>query len=431
MIMRILFLSNYYPPHEVGGYEQLCRDVAQRLIKRGHETFVLTSDHGMHGSEGAADASNIFRVLVIQPDYNRRLNATWQFFLTRPWADRHNRRWLRKTVAQVQPDVIFIWNIQGLTRRLALDAESIPGVAVAYWLAGYSPAEPDEFWYYWSIQPKLRSHLGALKDGLRRVAFGMMRREGQPLRPTMTHVAVVSRFMCTKGIAEGMLPEHSKIIYNGVEVEEFLRPVQLRNQEPLRLLQAGRVSDDKGVHTAVEAVAYLVREQGLSDVHLTVAGTGRADYQARLHEIIQRFDLGNHITMTGWLPREQMPELMAKSHVLLLPTITEEPFARVVLEAMAGGLAVIAADTGGTSEIVQHERTGLLFPGNDSRSLAQQILRLAEDDKIRQKLARSGQQVVSQQFSMDRMVDELEGFLGEVMDLQHGIGSSYRAQPAS
>ena len=42
--MRVLFLSNYYPPFEVGGYEQLCRDVAERLAERGHTVAVLTSD---------------------------------------------------------------------------------------------------------------------------------------------------------------------------------------------------------------------------------------------------------------------------------------------------------------------------------------------------------------------------------------------------
>lgn len=413
--MKILFISNYYPPHEVGGYEQLCHDVAERLEQRGHQTFVLTSDRENKDTGFASKTSNIHRVLVVQPDYTRRLNASLQFFFTRPWADRHNRKWLRQITDHVQPDVIFIWNMQGLTRRLALDAESIPGVAVAYWLAGYSPAEPDEYWNYWSIQPRLRSHLGILKAGLRHVAFDMMRREGQPARPTMSHVAVVSRFMREKGIVEGTLPEHTRVIYNGVEVEEFLRPVQTRNQVTLRLLQAGRVSDDKGVHTAVEAVGYIVREQGLCDVHLTVAGTGRADYLARLHEIVQRFDLDRHVTMIDWLPRERMPELMAKCHVLLLPTITEEPFARVVLEAMASGLAVVAADTGGTSEIVQHEKTGLLFSANDSRGLATQLLRVAQDDGLRQQLATNGQQIVRERFDLERMVDQLEVFLERAM----------------
>lgn len=126
----------------------------------------------------------------------------------------------------MQPDVIFIWNLQGFTRRLALDAEALPEIPVAYWLAGYSPAEPDEFWHYWSIQPKVRSHLGWIKNGMRRTAFAMLQREGQPLQPAMRHVAVVSQFMRSKGVADGTLPHHTRVIYNGVEVEQFFFPVR-------------------------------------------------------------------------------------------------------------------------------------------------------------------------------------------------------------
>lgn len=414
--MRVLILTNYYPPYEVGGYEQLCRDVAERLTQRDHKTFVLTSDRGTRDQKHVIEESNVYRVLTIQPDYTRRLNAAWQFFLTRSWAERHNLRWLHKVLAQVRPDVVFVWNIQGLTRRMVLDAEAAVGVKVAYWLAGYSPAEPDEFWHYWMAQPKVRSHLGHLKAKLRQIALARMRREGQPMRPVMAHVAVVSHFMRRKGLAEGTLPDHTQVIYNGVEVEQFVHPVRPRGQEPLQLLQAGRLSEDKGAHTAIEAVGYLVQEHGLCDVHLTVAGSGRPDYQTRLNELIERFGIGNFVTMTGWLPRTEIPALINQSHILLLPTPHPEPFARVVLEAMAGGLGVVAANTGGTSEIVHHGKTGLLFPADDSHSLAAELLRLAQDDDLRQQLAVNGQQIVREQFSMEHMVDEIEIFLKQALE---------------
>lgn len=95
--MRILFLTNYYPPYEVGGYEQLCRDVAERLAQRGHETAVLTSNRGLEDKKDEV-ADDIYRVLIVQPDYNRRLNASMQFFMTRRGADHHNRRCLQRIV---------------------------------------------------------------------------------------------------------------------------------------------------------------------------------------------------------------------------------------------------------------------------------------------------------------------------------------------
>jgi len=54
--LRILFVSNYYPPYEVGGYEQLCRDVAMRLAERGHQIQGLTSERGVRPGEIALES---------------------------------------------------------------------------------------------------------------------------------------------------------------------------------------------------------------------------------------------------------------------------------------------------------------------------------------------------------------------------------------
>ncbi len=409
--MRILFVNNYFFPYEEGGYEQLCRDVALRLARRGHEINVLTSRFGADHPAALKDSNRVHRVLITQPDYRHRLGPAWQFFVTRAGVDAHNRRWLRKVIAQTQPDIVFIWNLHGLTRHLALDAEALPGVAVAYWLAGYSPAEPDEFWHYWSIQPKLRTRLGSLKSAIQTVAYAIMRREGLPLRPAMSHVAVVSYYSRTAGITNGTLPDHTRVIYNGVETELFQHPVQPRQQEPLRLLLASRLSPEKGVHTAIEAMGHLVREQCLHDVQLTIVGAGRPDYEAHLHDLVRQLGLDAYVTFIGWQPREEIAAILARHHVFLLPPPHPEAFSRAVLEAMASGLAVIATDTGGTAELVRHGETGLLFAAGDSQQLAAQIERLAADDDLRQHLATAGQRIVCGEFDLERMVDNVEAFL--------------------
>jgi len=108
------------------------------------------------------------------------------------------------------------------------------------------------------------------------------------------------------------------------------------------------VSEDKGVHTAVEAIGRLARDYQIRNVHLYVAGSGPAAYQTSLQQIVQQYGIEEMVSFLGWLPRDAMPDLMAKCQGLLLPTIHQEPFARVVLEAMASGLAVV-----GTLTVVQ------------------------------------------------------------------------------
>ena len=101
-------------------------------------------------------------------------------------------------------------------------------------------------------------------------------------------------------------------------------------------------------------------------------------------------------------------EMMKSGHALLLTTRHPEPFARVVLEAMASGLAVVATLTGGTGEIVHEGETGLTFAAGDSAALARQLRRLALDDGLRCRLASCGQQRVLERYTLEQMVDQIE-----------------------
>ena len=416
--MRILFLTNYYPPHEVGGYEQLCRDVAVRLEARGHTVAVLTSDRGMARGQ-AVDEPGVFRRLRLLPQYGVRMSPAVQFFLTRCSIEARNRHTCRAVVDQFGPDVIFVWNLEGLPYELALDAESWPGTAVAYWLAHYSPAQADSYWRYWAQAPGQRAYLGRPKELLGRVALAQLRREGKPVRPRMQHVAVVSEWMRRKGWAEDTLPTHAEVIYNGVETDLFFRPVPPPDAAPpIRLLLAGRVSPDKGIHIAIEAVGKLAQARPQRDFRLVIAGSGPAAYLTQLQQCAVSYGVEGLVSFTGWLPREQMPNLMHTCHIQVLTAIYPEAFARVVLEGMAAGLAVVGTLTGGTGELLEDGANGLACAAEDSGDLARQIARLLDDPNLRHRLASRGQEMVLGHYTLDRMVERVEGLLERAVSEQ-------------
>lgn len=409
--MKILFLTNYYPPYEVGGYEQLCRDVAMRMVDRGHTITVLTSDRHIGEGKNLAE-SNVQRLLRIQPQPDSRLGIAAQFFLTRRRAETYNRRTFHVVVEHFRPDVAFIWNLQGLPQELALDAEAYPDMAVAYWLAGYTPSEPDLFWRYWAQSPGQRAVLEKFKRTLRRIALAQMRREGKPVRPQMRHAAVVSEYMRQKGLVEDTLPTHTEVIYNGVEAESFFRPVPPPDApQPVTLLVAGRVSPDKGIHVAVEAIGKLAQARAQHDFHLIVAGSGPSDYLKYLQQLAITYGITDLVSFLGWQPRDRMPEIMHTCHILLLPTIHQEPFARVTLEAMAAGMAVVGTLTGGTGEILQHEVTGLACASEDSTDLTHQLGRLLDAPQLRYRLACQGQKTVLAHYTLECMVEQIEALL--------------------
>jgi glycosyltransferase involved in cell wall biosynthesis len=217
--------------------------------------------------------------------------------------------------------------------------------------------------------------------------------------------------MRRKGWQEGTLPPECEVIPNGIELDRFYRPAPPPDAPPpINLLIAGRITADKGVATAVEAVARLAQRRP-RDFHLLIAGAGPNDYRAKLDRMIRENNLGGHVTFLGRLPRSDIPALMHRCHIFLLPTDHDEPFARVMLEAMAAGLAVIGTLTGGTGELLIHERNGLAFAAADSADLACQIERLLDNPGLRYQLASQGQKDVVGHYSLDLMVDRLEGLL--------------------
>jgi glycosyltransferase involved in cell wall biosynthesis len=344
----------------------------------------------------------------------------WQFFITRRQTESHNRRCLLNVAADFAPDVVFVWNIEGLPRSIAVEAESLPNVAVAYWLAGYSPAAPDEFWCYWS-RPAMNPVVRPFKSLVSKIALPIMRTEGKPLGPNMRHVAVVSEYLLAKGLADGTLPANTQVIYNGVEIEEFFRPVPSQVEGPLLLLLAGRVTPDKGVDTVIEAVGILAQECDPPNVQLVIAGSGPDSFLGKLKRRVHELDIENLVSFLGWVPREEVPELMARHHVLILPTVYQEPFARVVLEAMASGLLVVSTLTGGTKELLEHEVTGLAFDAGNAQELALLLRRLVTEPGLRQRLAEQGQEVVLKGFSLDNMIQNVEDFLKEAFDCEQGL----------
>lgn len=413
--MRILQITNYYPPFEIGGYEQLCRDVATRLSARGHDVGVLTSDYGIESQAQSTTEENVFRTLKLRPNYGRRPGVAAEFFLTRRRNERTNLASLRQARRIFDPDVAFIWNLQRLPRELAIACEGMAGLAVAYWLAGYTPAEPDEFWTYWRHRPE-----GRLRRLLKRpagvVAAQVMAAEGKPAKLRMEHAAVVSQYMRHTGIANGTLPTDTQVIYNGVECESFYQPVRPRGNDQLRILYAGRVSTDKGVHTAVEAMARLAQAGKADRALLHIAGSSSPEYESMLEGLIKNNGLEDSVKLLGFLPRDRIPDLMNGYHVLVLTSIYPEAFSRVVLEAMAAGLAVVGTPTGGTEELLRHNENGLIFTSEDDAALAQQIARLIDDDGLRQRLALAGQRMVSGQFDLEAMVDRVEILLQEAIE---------------
>ena len=414
--MRILFLINFYQIHGSGGQDVSCQQVIRGLKERGHTTLVLTSMQGTNNVPLEADG--IYRSLYLEMDL-----VPWRhsitFFTRRKAREKHNLQVLERVVGQFKPDIIFIWGMWNLPRSLPAFAETRYPDKVVYRFATYEPTLPSQHEMYWQT-PGRTWYSRVVKSVLGRVALAMLAREKQqPL--TFKHAICVSAATRNILVDAGIPVGNARVIHTGLDPQQFLKGQ--KDQQPshqkqdLNLLYAGRVYPEKGVDTAIHALEKLVFGRDLRNIKLSVVGSGSPEYEHVLQHQVKQAGLNDYVTFHGHVRADEMPALLQNFDVLMVPSIWQEPFSRVVVEGMISGLVVIATPTGGTTEILKDGENGLLFAPGDADDLAQKIVSLAMDPELRRRLAAAGQQTVLDGFTMTNMMNEIEGYLQDVAQL--------------
>ena len=411
--MHLLFLSTFYPPYELGGLDQLCHEVSERLKRRDHHVTVLTS---RHGTDGHSDHEvDMLRSLYLQADLNYYRPA--DFFLKRRQQEQSNAQALHAAIAGNRPDLLVVWNMWNLSRSLPYWAEQwLPG-RVAYYVASTWPMDQDIHAAYWNL-PGSRRLSELAKRPLRAIASAEMRRDGYPQRLAFAHTACVSRYMRDRLTAAGAIPPTAKILYNGIDPVPFLAdpcPKPDTQEQPLRLLYFGSLLPIKGVHVAIEAMGLLKQKRVADRLALTILGRGHPDYVASLTARVTELNLQDNICFRDWVARADLPDMLRQYDVFLFTSTGPEAMARTVMEAMAAGLLVIGSEVGGQVEMLQHQQNALTFKAGNATGLAGCIEQAMNDPDLRIRLAHAGQQTVLERFTLDRMVDEVESWLDGIL----------------
>jgi glycogen synthase len=419
--MRILLLSNFYPPHTIGGMERRCQETVELLQQRGHEIAVLTSTYGVT-AEGLIE-DNVYRLLALESDlmHYRPLH----FFLKSGREEKQNLNILASALDQFGPDLVFIWGMWNLSRQLPFYVEQNWPGPVVYSLANDWPAQPDAHEAYWRL-PARHRFLQPFKSVVTFLALSLWRRQQRKISLHFERVICVSHSLCQQLLQSGAPLQQTEVIHPGIDLHQFTNSrgqPETHRSPGLSLLYAGSLVPHKGVHTAVEALTHLLRQDPDLRLNLTIVGSGHVSYEAHLHALVTNNRLEDYIRFVRQIPREEMPDLMRQFDVLLFPSVWEEPFSRVVLEAMAMGLVVVGTMHGGTKEILQHGQNGLSFEAEDAYGLALAIKKLY-DPKVRVRLAKQGEAIVKEKFDLQRMVDQIEAFLLQVVSAGTGNGLS-------
>lgn len=215
-----------------------------------------------------------------------------------------------------------------------------------------------------------------------------------------------------------------KVVYNGIEAKSY---DDIANEEvektraSLRLNQGpvvgvfSRLASWKGQHVLIEALTKLPNVQALL---VGEALFGEDDYANTLKERVTQLGLENRVHFLGF--RQDIPQLMNISDVIVHTSVAPEPFGRVVVEGMLAKKPVIASKAGGVLEIIEDGESGLLVEPGDSQALASALKRVLSHSSLSQDLGHAGSERAQTLFSVDAMRRGLQEGIAEVLSEKPG-----------
>ncbi len=172
----------------------------------------------------------------------------------------------------------------------------------------------------------------------------------------------------------------------------------------------GRIEHQKGQYLLIDALAKLIA-QDVSAKLLIVGSAMNEQYLTHLKNHINKLGLSNHIIFTGFIDNSH--QLMQLFDVLVLAT-DNETFGMVLVEAMHAGVCVIASNNGGSLEIIEDGKTGLLFTSGDSINLSVKIKALYTDKAFRKSLALAGKKHALVKFNAKQQFQEVLLLLSKI-----------------
>ncbi|MDB6025995.1 MAG: hypothetical protein JWM68_2218 [Verrucomicrobiales bacterium] len=409
--MKILVLTNLYPPHYEGGYELHCETVVKALQARGHSVEVLTSDHSVAGGSPFRE-EGVTRELSIHGLFGHPWLGIHKLFQL----ERRNNDALRKALLRVQPELVYVWNLSGLSKSMlfTLQRTSLPRVFAVcdHWIARATKAD---VWLRWWNDPE-----ASLGTRLLRFALTLNGNRHRSHKIAPTNPAKRLRFpriyFCSQALREftaaaGYNVRHGGVIYCPLKIERFTSKPKSASASMQRLLYVGRLNGDKGIMTALRAMA-LLRDKFPGS--LSIYGRGETEaYETTLKTFVQEQRLP--VTFYSSSTPEQMPAIYAAHDALLFTSEWPEPFALAPLEAMASGIPVIGTMTGGSPELFRHKENALTYTAGSPEELAKRILELDADPSLREQIANTGYHEVRLRFAEPVIINQIEEYLSETV----------------
>lgn len=417
--LHVLLPTDVFPP-VTGGAGWSAHALATALQARGHRVTAIVPRRGKPGISRRDECG----VPVVEIGYSApslpfvqnyyRFELLWPLLRNVIVAEAYREREL--------PIVIHAQHSQSMGAAV-LAARELVGVPV---VATVRDAWP---WHYFatgllgdrlpfasqtigSVWLDLIGRLGPLKGVLAAPAIPYLRRHlarRAALLAEADAVIAVSDYVRRK--LQPIVPDaRLHVIPNLIDLAAINRLEQpaAAQHEPF-LLFVGKLSRNKGTHLLPEALA-VARDLGAVLPPLVIAGNGE------LADALQRELRARgieHRLLAGWTEHDEVLRLMRTAEVLVFPSAWGEPLTRVLVEASAVGACIVAMNTGGTSDIVIDDVSGVLV--DDPAAMGRALAALLRDPARRERLRSGARRVARERFAADVVVAQVESLYAQLL----------------
>ncbi len=196
------------------------------------------------------------------------------------------------------------------------------------------------------------------------------------------------------------------IIPNCIQDEQSVS-VELKSNQFVYL---GRLVFYKNVEVILRAWSIIIKE--VQDVKLIIAGDG--PHKSALQELVKKLNIKDSVIFTGYVTPDQKKKLLCESNALLFPSMIEG-FGLVMLESWQQNRPVIASDITPMSDIIQHEKTGLVIDTHDEKKWAEKIIQLIKNPNISDEMGKAGNKVLKIKYNQELFYENLIKMYSDVL----------------
>ena len=391
--LSVMMLTWEFPPRVIGGISPHVFFLSKSLAKSGVKVYVVTCDFPGAPAHEVIDGVEVYRVDSYKnpsPDF-----ATW----------------------------VYLMNLNMQKEAAALAGKLADKIDVFHahdWLVATAGIGLKHIFRKPLLATMHSTEIGR-REGIHTSNERMIHETEAWLTYEAWKVICCSEYMVSHvKWAFGLPPDKLVMVSNGVNthVYEAVEKQDLRTfratfalPEEKLVLFVGRLVYEKGAHVLINGIPKVLEKVNAKFV---IVGSGYMKEQ--LSNIVRSMGLEHKVLFTGFVDEETLLKLQKCADVSVVPSLFE-PFGIVALEAMAAKSPVVVSDTGGLSEIVDHESTGVKVYSNSPESLAWGITKILLDENYRNRIRENAYKKVQEKYDWDKIAQHTEriyeGVLGE------------------